>query len=109
MGTTGLIYVAIVAAWAAYLVPMLLKRGDEARRRPVSSAADARVLSRDPSRTRYVVRPAGAPTPSTSGDERAGADGLPPPRRYVPNRARRVAAMRRRRVLSILTLSLLSV
>jgi hypothetical protein len=107
MGTTGLIYVAIVAVWAAYLVPMLLKRGDEARRRPVSSAADARVLSRDPSRTRYVVRPAGAP--AGSGDERAGADAEPPPRRYVPNRARRVAAMRRRRVLSILTLSLLSV
>jgi len=103
MGTTGLIYVAIVAAWAAYLVPMLLKRNDEARRRPVSSSADARVLSRDPSRPRFVVRPAGA------GDD-APADDLPPPlQRYVPNRARRVAAMRRRRVLSILTLSLLSV
>ena len=104
MGTTGLIYVAIVAAWAAYLVPMLLKRGDEARRRPVSSSADARVLSRDPSRPRYVVRPAG--TGSGAVDE---ATDLPPPQRYVPNRARRVAAMRRRRVLSILTLSLLSV
>jgi hypothetical protein len=100
MGTTGLIYVAIVAAWAAYLVPMWLKRGDEARRRPVvPSSAEARVLSRDPSRLRYVVRPA------TS----TAADDPPPPKRYVPNRARRVAAMRRRRVLSILTLSLLSV
>ncbi|WP_406051423.1 hypothetical protein [Kribbella sp. NBC_00889] len=103
MGTTGLIYVAIVAAWAAYLVPMILKRGDEARRRPVSSSADARVLSRDPSRPRYVVRPAGAV------DDKGSAEDLPPPTRYVPNRARRVAAMRRRRVLSILTLSLLSV
>ena len=103
MGTTGLIYVAIVAAWAAYLVPMLLKRGDEARRRPVSSSADARVLSRDPSRPRYVVRPAGAV------DEATPTENLPPPPRFVPNRARRVAAMRRRRVLSILTLSLLSV
>ncbi|TCC56444.1 hypothetical protein E0H73_32700 [Kribbella pittospori] len=105
MGTTGLIYVAIVAAWAAYLVPMILKRGDEARRRPVSSSADARVLSRDPSRPRYVVRPAGAVDDKGS----ASAEDLPPPTRYVPNRARRVAAMRRRRVLSILTLSLLSV
>jgi hypothetical protein len=111
MGTTGLIYVAIVAAWAAYLVPMLLKRGDEARRRSVPSSSDARVLSRDPSRPRYVVRPAGAAVPA---DGRVAADGgvaagdLPPPKRYVPNRARRVAAMRRRRVLSILTLSLLS-
>jgi hypothetical protein len=100
MGTTGLIYVAIVAAWAAYLVPMWLKRGEEARRRPVVPSSDeARVLSRDPSRTRYVVRPAGTTT----------ADDSSPPKRYVPNRARRVAAMRRRRVLSILTLSLLSV
>ncbi|WP_350281259.1 hypothetical protein [Kribbella sp. HUAS MG21] len=100
MGTTGLIYVAIVAAWAAYLVPMWLKRGDEARRKPVVPSSDeARVLSRDPSRPRYVVRPAG----STAADDPS------PPKRYVPNRARRVAAMRRRRVLSILTLSLLSV
>jgi hypothetical protein len=100
MGTTGLIYVAIVAAWAAYLVPMWLKRGDEARRTPtVPSSDEARVLSRDPSRPRYVVRPAG----STAADDPS------PPKRYVPNRARRVAAMRRRRVLSILTLSLLSV
>ncbi|WP_329002957.1 hypothetical protein OHA18_07075 [Kribbella sp. NBC_00709] len=100
MGTTGLIYVAIVAAWAAYLVPMWLKRGDEARRQPVvPSSAEARVLSRDPSRPRYVVRPAGT----------TAADDPSPPKRYVPNRARRVAAMRRRRVLSILTLSLLSV
>ncbi|MEU4191390.1 hypothetical protein AB0E69_05800 [Kribbella sp. NPDC026611] len=102
MGTTGLIYVAIVAAWAAYLVPMWLKRGDEKRRPPVTSSTDARVLSRDPSTTRYVVRPAGAGLLDEKTD-------LPPPTRYVPNRARRVAAMRRRRVLSILTLSLLSV
>ncbi|MFG1818322.1 hypothetical protein ACGFIF_31475 [Kribbella sp. NPDC049174] len=117
MGTTGLIYVAIVAAWAAYLVPMLLKRNDEARRTPVASA-DARVLARqgDPqSRSRYVVRPAAGAGPSVGGasaavDEATQADDLPPPApRYVPNRARRVAAMRRRRVLSLLTLSLLSV
>jgi hypothetical protein len=118
MGTTGLIYVAIVAAWAAYLVPMLLKRNDEARRPPVASS-DARVLARqgDPqSRSRYVVRPAaGAFAASGASGASAVADGtqaddLPPPApRFVPNRARRVAAMRRRRVLSLLTLSLLSV
>ncbi len=112
MGTTGLIYVAIVAAWAAYLVPMLLKRNDEARRPPVASS-DARVLARqgDPqSRSQYVVRPAGAPGASAAVDGPTQADDLPPPvPRFVPNRARRVAAMRRRRVLSLLTLSLLSV
>ncbi len=136
MGTTGLIYVAIVAAWAAYLVPMLLKRNDEASRRRSAekySSSEARVLSRaDGSRARYVVRPAGtvAGTSAVAGAGgsaggssgsggasgaagASGADGAadakPPPARYVPNRARRVAAMRRRRVLSILTLSLLSV
>jgi hypothetical protein len=109
MGTTGLIYVAIVAAWAAYLVPMLLKRNDEESRRRSAekySSSAARVLARQgdaQSRPRYVVRPAGA------GSEGPVATDPSPPRHYVPNRARRVAAMRRRRVLSLLTLSLLSV
>ncbi|WP_112242458.1 divisome protein SepX/GlpR [Kribbella monticola] len=140
MGTTGLIYVAIVAAWAAYLVPMLLKRGDEVNRRRTAekySSSDARVLARNndvQSRSKYVVRPAGSVGTSgssgavgssgpasggslASGGSGSGASGShaepvgtdsSPPARYIPNRARRVAAMRRRRVLSILTLSLLS-
>jgi hypothetical protein len=112
MGTTGLIYVAIVAAWAAYLVPMLLKRNDEASARRSAekySSSEARVLSRATdvqARSRYVVRP---PGPPGAGSPDEGAEDPSPPARYVPNRARRVAAMRRRRVLSILTLSLLSV
>jgi cytoskeletal protein RodZ len=107
MGTTGLIYVAIVAAWAAYLVPMMLKRSDEVNQRRSAekySSSAARVLSRQSdvqSRSRYAVRPAGS--------ESALVTDPSPPQQYVPNRARRVAAMRRRRVLSILTLSLLSV
>jgi type II secretory pathway pseudopilin PulG len=116
MGTTGLIYVAIVAAWAAYLVPMLLKRNDEASRRRSAekySSSAARVLSRQTdvqARSRYVVRPPGSEvsTGPGGGADEVVSDPSPPPR-YVPNRARRVAAMRRRRVLSILTLSLLSV
>lgn len=109
MGTTGLIYVAIVAAWAAYLVPMLLKRNDEVSARRSAekySSSAARVLSRQSdvqARSKYVVRP-----PGSSSSEEVIEDPSPPTR-YVPNRARRVAAMRRRRVLSILTLSLLSV
>ncbi|MGC4940747.1 hypothetical protein [Kribbella sp. DT2] len=122
MGTTGLIYVAIVAAWAAYLVPMMLKRNDEASRRRSAeaySSSAARVLSRTDGG--YAVRapgtgvttPAGTTVTGTSAHgATVSAAGVPqaepPPHRYVPNRARRVAAMRRRRVLSILTLSLLS-
>ncbi|WP_328991291.1 hypothetical protein OG394_34045 [Kribbella sp. NBC_01245] len=107
MGTTGLIYVAIVAAWAAYLVPMWLRRSDEA---PRASSGDPsperRVLARqtdDQDRARYVVRPPGFSEPLP-------VEGNPPPprRSAASNRARRVAAMRRRRVLSMLTLSLLS-
>jgi hypothetical protein len=119
MGTTGLIYVAIVAAWAAYLVPMMLKRNDEVSRRRSAekySSSDARVLSRQndgQARARYVVKhPHTSRADGGSGNDApgAGAPGVPaPPRRYAPNRARRVAAMRRRRVLSILTLSLLTV
>lgn len=145
MGTTGLIYVAIVAAWAAYLVPMLLRRSDEVVRRNSAgqfSSADARVLFRqsdDQAAPRYVVKrpvqPGFAVTPGTEGIAPSGAvvpssvllpTGVtgppgaavssgahgppgPEPVRHVPNRARRVAAMRRRRVLSILTLSTLSV
>ncbi|ONI71659.1 hypothetical protein BWI15_15995 [Kribbella sp. ALI-6-A] len=125
MGTTGLIYVAIVAAWAAYLVPMMLKRNDEASRRRSAeaySSSAARVLSRaDGTRARYVVRSPGTGVTTPAGTTVTGtsahgamvtATGTPvaepPPPRYIPNRARRVAAMRRRRVLSILTLSLLS-
>jgi hypothetical protein len=116
MGTTGLIYVAIVAAWAAYLVPMMLKRNDEVSRRRSAekySSSDARVLSRQndgQARTRYVVKH--PHTSRDSGNDSSGVDApgvSGPPRRYAPNRARRVAAMRRRRVLSILTLSLLTV
>lgn len=117
MGTTGLIYVAIVAAWAAYLVPMLLKRNDEASARRSAekySSSAARVLSRQTdvqARSRYVVRPPGSSPDTSSPDSVSPDEGTedPPPTRYVPNRARRVAAMRRRRVLSILTLSLLTV
>jgi hypothetical protein len=123
MGTTGLIYVAIVAAWAAYLVPMILKRNDEASARRSAekySSSAARVLSRQSdvqARSKYVVRPPGSSpgsaSPDTASADTGSADGSiedpSPPARYVPNRARRVAAMRRRRVLSILTLSLLTV
>ncbi len=103
MGTTGLIYVAIVAAWAAYLVPMWLRRHDETSRlRSMERYSSAiRVLSRqaDGERPKYVVR---------RGDEPRVI--APTPKRSAAQlRARRVAAMRRRRVLSVLTLSLASV
>ena len=115
MGTTGLIYAAIVAAWAAYLVPMLLRRGDEVspgRPRETHAPSTVRVLSRqidEQDRARYVVIPKGKDALSPRVPPVRGAVANPPVRRGVANRAPQLAAMRRRRVLSILTLSLLSV
>lgn len=106
MGTTGLIYVAIVAAWAAYLVPMWLRRHDErSRLKAVERYSSAmRVLSRrtdESDRARYVVRPKGSEVPRVIAPV--------PTRSAAQVRARRLAAMRRRRVLSTLTLALMSV
>lgn len=106
MGTTGLIYVAIVAAWAAYLVPMWLRRHDErSRLKAVERYSSAmRVLSRrtdSDDRARYVVRPKGSEVPRVIAPA--------PTRSAAQVRARRLAAMRRRRVLSTLTLALMSV
>lgn len=92
---TGLIYAAIVAAWAAYLVPLWLRRHDEAAAsRSVDKFSDAmRVLARRKT-----------PAYATPADE--AADQLPrrpvlgpPPRSSVAARPAVSAATRRRRVL----------
>lgn len=102
MGTTGLIYVAIVAAWAAYLVPLWLRRHDEvSRQKSLERYSSAmRVLSRETDSGRYVARRRDEP-PRVS---------VPSPKRSAAAvRARRAAAMRRRRVLSVLMLTWASV
>ena len=100
---TGLIYAAIVAAWAAYLVPLWLRRHDEAAAsRSVDKFSDAmRVLARRKT-----------PAYATPADE--AADQLPrrpvlgpPPRSSAPVRSSSVsAATRRRRVLVALVAAL---
>lgn len=103
MGTTGLIYVAIVAAWAAYLVPVWLRRHDEvSRQRSLERYSSAmRVLSRETDSGRYVAR---------RRDEPPRVLAPSPKRSAAQLRARRAAAMRRRRrVLSLLLLTWASV
>jgi len=102
MGTTGLIYVAIVAAWAAYLVPLWLRRHDEiSRQKSLERYSSAmRVLSRESDSGRYVAR---------RRDEPPRALAPTPKRSAAQLRARRAAAMRRRRVLSLLMLTWASV
>ena len=102
MGTTGLIYVAIVAAWAAYLVPLWLRRHDEvSRQKSLERYSSAmRVLSRETDGGRYVAR---------RRDEQPRVLAPSPKRSAAQFRARRAAAMRRRRVLSLLMLTWASV
>ncbi|MBM7785538.1 divisome protein SepX/GlpR [Tenggerimyces flavus] len=99
---TGLIYAAIVAAWAAYLVPLWLRRHDEAAAsRSVDKFSDAmRVLARRKT-----------PAYATPADE--AADQLPrrpvlgpPPRTSAAARPAVSAATRRRRVLVSLVAAL---
>jgi len=105
VGLTGLIYAAIVVAWAAYLVPLALRRHDEAARsRSVERFSSAmRVLSRRGSaaQDRVVLSPSRqadrvlSPSLRLSADE-AGVAAAP----ERPSRAaQRAAASRRRRVL----------
>ncbi len=107
---TGLIYAAIVVAWAAYLVPLALRRHDEvSHTRSIERfSSTMRVLSRRGSATaeRLVVTP---PRPvdrvlSPSLKSATSDDARPAIR---PTRAARaVAARRRRRVLILLAVVL---
>ncbi len=97
---TGLIVAFVVAIWAAYFVPLVLRRYDEAS--TSSSLEDLSPLSR-------VITPPGAaseeattPEPTPAVDEptsETDADTAPPPRPRVSGSAARRAAQRRRRTL----------
>jgi hypothetical protein len=109
---TGLIYAAIVVAWAAYLVPLALRRYDEAARtRSIDTFSNAmRVLGRrEPARSRGLgaelvtpARPLASPRVLTPTRKAEAAETVARPTKA----ARRRAAQRRRRVLlSLLTVA----
>ncbi|MDX6308887.1 MAG: hypothetical protein QOI06_1933 [Nocardioidaceae bacterium] len=111
---TGVIYGAIVVVWAAYLVPLALRRHDEASRtRSIERFSSAmRVLARRgataTASARVVV------TPGRKGSRVVTPDLGPEPERVLvtlrPNRlAEAAAASRRRRVLVILVATTLLV
>jgi len=108
---TGVIYGAIVVVWAAYLVPLALRRHDEASRsRSIARFSSAmRVLARRGAHVNTAV-PASARVVVTPRREESRLIAPEPapesPRVLVtprPSRAaERAAAARRRRVLSVL-------
>jgi hypothetical protein len=111
VGLTGVIYAAIVVAWAIFLVPLALRRHDQtARNRSIERfSSSMRVLStghrRDatsgvvvtsPPHDNEGARPAGpAPEPVAPAGASAAA-------RSVSRASARAAAARRRRVLRVL-------
>src|SRR5581483_2585063 len=76
VSSSGLIYAVIVGAWAAYLVPMWLRRQDELNEiRPTERFSTAiRLLSGRAAMERRIARALGGRgTPGTEPSERSGA------------------------------------
>jgi hypothetical protein len=116
VGWSGLIYAAIVAGWAAVLVPRWVRRNEEAERaRAADVLAGIRVLERrnpdalgNSTARRQALHAPHPPTPDLpplprpadpSHAARAGARRVPAP---PPHRVARSAAARRRLVLTVL-------
>lgn len=103
---SGLIFAAVVIAWAAFLVPWALRRYEEATRtRSVDKVSKAiRILARSKDPARKGSAEDEEPVATSPALSPHAAEGVAPvqsPR--LPSRtAARVAAARRRRVLSIL-------
>jgi hypothetical protein len=112
---SGLIFVALAVAWAAYLIPKALRHHDDVvRGRSVDRFSQSmRVLARrEPVSARMaqlVVTPARA-TAAAVVSTKPSAAGLSPDQQYAARRtALRKATKRRRRVLSLLVLALVAV
>ncbi len=111
MDLSGLIFVALAIAWAAYLIPKALKHHEEATRtRTVDKFSDRmRVLaSREPVSKRDARLVMNRPRSAVPGSATPVAEAPPaaaPSRRETTNRA----ARRRRRVLALLLLAVAAV
>jgi hypothetical protein len=99
VGSSGLIIAFVVAVWAAYFVPLVLRRYDEASKNASveTTGAQSRVISR-PS----VVEP----VETTPTEVSTSSTGKRPPTRTLDRPAARLAAKRRRRTLLTLLLVL---
>ncbi len=103
---TGLIVAFVVAIWAAYFVPLVLRRYDEAS--TSSSLEDLSPLSRVINRPAAQAQEAETPEPTPAVDEPTAdteTEAEPGPRPRVTGTAARLAARRRRRTLLTLLLA----
>lgn len=100
MGYSGLIYAAIVAAWAAFLVPKWVRRNEEVEHaREADVERRVRVLSR---RAGSPQAPHGVVAVPVAPAGVAGSAGAPAVPRPAEPDVFAVAAQRRRRMLSLL-------
>jgi hypothetical protein len=114
MGSSGLIYAAIVAGWAAFLVPRWVRRNEEVEQaREADAARGVRVLGPSVSLTsgartqaRHESVPAFSAEPVVVEDEQSASD-HDSPAEEVSEYGR--AARRRRRVVIVLGLALAAV
>jgi hypothetical protein len=107
MGSSGLIYAAIVAAWAAVLVPRWVRRNEEIdQARDADLARGVRVLGPAESLTRSArtqARHAALPVEPSEPPAVMDEHGVEPQTEFGQ------AARRRRRVLSVLVLAFVAV
>jgi hypothetical protein len=110
---SGLIFVALAIAWAAYLIPKALRHHDDVvRGRSVDRFSQSmRVLARrepvSARMARLVVTPARA-TAGVAGTTPSAAEPAPDERYLLRRAATSRATRRRRRVLSVLLLALVA-
>jgi len=109
---SGLIFVALAVAWAAYLIPKALRHHDDVvRGRSIDRfSASMRVLARrepvSARMARLVVTPARAASAAVVSTKPSAASPSPDEQYAARRAATRKATKRRRRVLSVLMLSL---
>ncbi|MFW6204717.1 MAG: hypothetical protein ACOC96_07075 [Actinomycetota bacterium] len=108
MGSSGLLYAAIVAAWAAVLVPRWIRRNEEIdRAREEDTSRGVRVLDRQQRHARaHSGLSADREPPARRPPTADGADATTTEPPADPPSIGRSAAARRRRVLTLLLVTL---
>jgi hypothetical protein len=111
---SGLIFVALAVAWAAYLIPKALRHHDDVvRGRSIDRFSESmRVLARREPVSARMARLVVTPTRAASSavtTKPSGAAASPDEQYAVRRAATRAATRRRRRVLSVLLLALAGV